>query len=87
MLDKIARDNPAEHAKDLEEQIAAFSVYDTIGRPELREEWTAHYFEDNKPERIWKERDALKQLRDLGFADVRVVKRYGMHALIVGTKA
>src|SRR3989344_1389386 len=49
--DKIETTDRVQHAKNMEWQLAQFDVFDRIGRPELKVEWTKHYLEDSAPNR------------------------------------
>lgn len=82
--DKYARYDLAQHARDLEDQISAFTVFDQIGRSDLREEWTAHYHEDEQI--AWGERTACAHLASLQMVNVGIVYRQRMEAIIVATK-
>lgn len=46
--DNYARDKDKEHQKDLEKRIEAFENFAKMGRPDLKDEWTKHCFEDEK---------------------------------------
>ena len=46
--DKYARNEADLQAQDLESQIMAFDVFDTLSRSDLKKEWTEHYREDEK---------------------------------------
>ena len=81
--DKIASDSFRQHMIDFEWQLKQFEYYDSIGKPELREEWERHYVEDNRPELIQYEAELLRVMRDIGFkAEVKYRKRMG--AIVVG---
>lgn len=82
--DKYARDKEIDHKKDLENQIKAFDVFDTLGRPDLKKEWTEHYREDEKIEIT--EGSQIKILKSLGFCNIEVSYRKGMEAIITAIR-
>lgn len=45
--DKIIQDDPVKHQKDFEDLVKTLVYYDSIQRPDLKEVWMKHYFEDN----------------------------------------
>ncbi len=55
--DKIVANDPIEHEANFKWQLSQFDVFDKIGKPELKIEWTQHYVEDEKPDRILIEND------------------------------
>ena len=77
--DKYARDDQKAHNQDLENQIKAFDVFDTIQRPDLKKEWTEHYQEDEKIK--FTENQQNKILNDLGFKNIEIQFRKGMEAI------
>lgn len=82
--DKYAHDDEEQQAKDLEEQIRDFDVFDKLGRQDIREEWTKHYREDEKI-RIT-EGEQVRILASLGFDDIRTVFRKRIEAVIRAVK-
>ncbi|HEY0907769.1 MAG TPA: class I SAM-dependent methyltransferase [Candidatus Paceibacterota bacterium] len=84
--DKYAHDDLAERASRLAEQIRRFDVYDGMGRSDYKAEWIAHYVQDERPEVIWIEGEAKKQMHRLGFEMVGPIYRCLMEAVMVGTK-
>ena len=81
--DKYARNEADLQAQDLESQIMAFDVFDTLSRSDLKKEWTEHYREDEKIKIT--ENEQIQILQGLGFKDVAVQYRKGMEAIIAGT--
>ncbi len=55
--DKIEVSDRVEHEKNLKIQISEFEVFEKIGKPELKREWTEHYLDDAKPNRALVEKD------------------------------
>jgi ubiquinone/menaquinone biosynthesis C-methylase UbiE len=82
--DKIAKDDDAAQSKDLADQIARFAIFDTVGRPELREYWTAHYRTDERNKMT--EAEIITALAESGLRTPHVVWRAGMEAIVVATK-
>lgn len=78
--DKYARDEQVEYEKDLENQIKAFDVFDSFGRPNLKKEWTEHYQEDEKIKIT--ENEQINTLKGLGFNNIDIEYRKGMEAII-----
>ena len=81
--DKYARNEADLQAQDLESQIMAFDVFDTLSRSDLKKEWTEHYREDEKIKIT--ENEQIQILQGLEFKDVAVQYRKGMEAIITGT--
>ncbi len=82
--DKIARDDEEKHKQDLENQIKAFDIYDKMGMPNIKEEWTEHYYEDEANKIT--EGELKNILRELGFSNVNRIFRKGMEATIIANK-
>jgi len=74
--DKIEVTDRAQHEMNLKWQIEKFEVYDTIGRPELKKEWTDHYLEDAKPGRALIENEFEEAIRSCGFKSFQILKRW-----------
>ena len=79
--DKIAVDDKAEHSRHLEWQIKQFDIYDTTNTPHLKQEWTKHYLEDEKPERILYENEYTNELSSIGFKNIMIENRHYMDAI------
>lgn len=84
--DKYAQDNLTLRARALESQLRRFEVYDGMGRSDYKAEWIAHYKQDERPEVIWVEGLAKKDMSDLGFVEIAMPYRFDMEAVIVATK-
>lgn len=82
--DKYAQNDRELHERDLRYQIEAFDVYDSLGRPDLKKEWTDHYHEDEKTKITESEQTDI--LQKLGFRNVGVQYRKGMEAIITATR-
>ena len=82
--DKIALDNEEEHKKTLEKQIEAFAVFKDTEYPELQEEWTKHYLEDDKTKLT--EQEQIELLRLAGCQDIKMHQRWLMDAIFSGAK-
>lgn len=78
--DKYARNDQKAHNQDLENQIRAFDIFDSLGRPHLKKEWTLHYREDEKIKIT--EAEQIKILKNLDFDSVDITYRKGMEAII-----
>lgn len=77
--DKYARTNILDHWSDLKNQIDAFSVFDDIGRPDLRLLWTEHYLNDEKTRTT--ERKELSSYQWSECSSKEFVYRKGMEAV------
>lgn len=78
--DKYAQQDIIAHWKDLRDQIDAFSVFDDIGRSDLRIEWTKHYLEDERTK--WTAEEESELFYDAGFYTAEVPReRKGMEAV------
>lgn len=84
--DKYAVDNEEDHKKNYKDQLERFKIYDSIGRPDYKEEWIKHYTEDERPETIFIEGEAKKYMEVLGFRDIKTVYREQLEAVIIGVK-
>ena len=85
--DKYALDDESEHKQSLDWQLQQFKEkYSQINRPDLIEEWTNHYLEDDKPEVIMKESEAMKLMNKIGFKDIKIVFREQMVAVLFAEK-
>ncbi|WP_457619099.1 class I SAM-dependent methyltransferase [Lutibacter sp.] len=85
--DKYALDNESEHKQSLSWQLQQFKEkYSQINRPDLIKEWTNHYLEDNKPEVIMKESEAMKSMNKIGFKEIKIVFREQMEAVLFAKK-
>ena len=85
--DKYALDNESEHKQSLKWQLQQFKEkYSEINRPDLIEEWTSHYLEDDKPEVIMKESEAMESMNKIGFKKIKIVFREQMDAVLVAEK-
>lgn len=74
--DKIEATDRIQHAKNMEWQLTQFEVYDEIGKPELKKEWTEHYLEDSKPDRALIENDFEEIIKSTGFTSFKILKRW-----------
>ena len=54
---------------------------------DLLREWVLHYVDDEAPDRVMPEADAITRLNDLGFADVRIAYRRYMDAVLIAHKS
>jgi tRNA (cmo5U34)-methyltransferase len=85
--DKYALDNESEHKKSLNWQLQQFKEkYSQINRPDLIEEWTKHYLQDDKPNVIMKESDSINTMNKFGFKDTKIIFRKQMDAVLFARK-
>lgn len=84
--DKYAQEGQA-HRDALRWQLGLF--FDVLGgqqRYDLLRDWVLHYLEDEAPDRLMPEADAVQRLTRAGFADVQIVYRKYMDAVLVARK-
>ncbi|MEK6899332.1 MAG: class I SAM-dependent methyltransferase [Nanoarchaeota archaeon] len=84
--DKYALDNPEEQKKESKTHIARFAEFERLGRPDLKEKWTQHYLEDEKPEIIMIEGEAISQMEEIGFMNIKIPYRKSINATITAEK-
>jgi len=85
--DKYAQTGEA-HREALRWQLNRFfDVLVPRQRHDLLREWVLHYVEDEAAERVMPEADAITQLNDLGFADVRIAYRRHMDSVLIAHKS
>lgn len=85
-VDKIAQDDESEHQEALNWQINEFKKFDDLGHPELREKWTKHYLDDEKPGIVLYEKDYINSLTSAGFSEIKNTYRYQMEAAYTAKK-
>jgi ubiquinone/menaquinone biosynthesis C-methylase UbiE len=84
--DKYAQSGEA-HREALRWQLGLFfDVLASRERYDLLREWVLHYVEDEAADRVMPEADAIARLEPLGFADVKIVYRHAMDAVLVARK-
>ena len=84
--DKYAQQGEA-HREALNWQLGLFfNVLGTRGQYDLLREWVLHYVEDEAADRVMPEADAIMRLELLGFANVKIVCRKYMDAVLVARK-
>jgi ubiquinone/menaquinone biosynthesis C-methylase UbiE len=81
--DKIA--HPTEH--DIQYAIRVNLFREGFkDHPALQQKWLEHLATDNSPERILREEEHLRQLKEIGFKNVRLIYRREMYAVVVCEK-
>ena len=84
--DKYAQQGEA-HREALNWQVGLFcDVLESRGQYDLLREWVLHYAEDEAADRVMPEADAIMRLELLGFANVKIVYRKYMYAVLVARK-
>jgi hypothetical protein len=58
----------------------------SCGQNDLLREWVLHYAKDEAGDRVMPEADAIMRLELLGFANVKIVYRKYMDAVLVARK-
>ncbi len=85
--DKYALDDEIQHRETLNWQLQEFQNKLTpLGRQDLIKEWTQHYLEDDKPERIMKESNSIELMKSIGFKEINIIFRKQMEAVLIARK-
>ena len=85
--DKYSQDEEKEHMKHLNQQLnKIFETFTPINRFDLIQKWGLHYFEDNQPNVLMKEQESIKQMKEIGYRDVKKVYRKHQEAIITAKK-
>jgi SAM-dependent methyltransferase len=84
--DKYAPDNRQEYVRALTDQLIRYDVLRDCGREDLRRIWIEHEIEDQDPQRIMWTKQALSNMRRVGFVDVSLVRRIGQYAIVTSGK-
>ena len=84
--DKYAYDGEKEHTKHSQWQLQQFEIFDKINRPDLKNAWTKHYLDDEKPEIRMQEGEFREILNSLGFIEIEKIYRKHMEAVIVARR-
>lgn len=85
--DKYAFDDKNRHNKNLNWQFQKFKQeYSKIKRQDLIEEWTNHYKEDEKPNKIMYEGESKTIMKEIGFESIKRIFRRKMEAVIFARK-
>jgi len=67
------------HYEKLEERVED-------GKHDLLKEWVLHNVADQAPDRVVREKESIQRMEEIGCAEVRILHRENMEALIVATK-
>lgn len=85
--DRYAIDDPAEHLRQLQEEIRGyFRVFREMQRLDLLEQWVVHVFSDESEEHLMRLQPALNEMEALGYTHVQQHYRDGVNALVSGAK-
>ena len=85
--DKYALDDENQHKESLNWQLQEFkNKLSPLNRQDLVGEWTQHYLDDDKPERIMKELKSIELMKSLGFKDIEIIFRKHMEAILIARK-
>jgi ubiquinone/menaquinone biosynthesis C-methylase UbiE len=63
-----------------------FDAFVPLGKIELLREWVLHNVADQAPDRVMREKDAVKEMEEIGFVDINVHYRHGLEAVVSGKK-
>jgi hypothetical protein len=81
--DKYAQAGEAHHQALRYQVNSFFDVPLTREKYHHLREWILHYVEDEAPDRVMLEADAVERLHDLGLANVEIVYRNYMDAVLI----
>lgn len=84
--DKYALERLPQAAVLREQLIRYFDVFIPLGERVMFQETVAHYMDDENEAHVMRERQALRDMRRLGFRAIKRVFRRGMDAVYVATK-
>ena len=86
--DRYGLDDISKHTAMIQQEIAGyFKVLSAENRIDLLEHWISHLFADEAPDRTMRENIALKQLIEAGFAEVKLLQRQEVNALVTAIKS
>jgi SAM-dependent methyltransferase len=84
--DKYAQTGEAHHRALRFQVNLFFDVLLPRAKYGLLRQWVLHYVEDEAPDRLMPEAATLERLGELGFADLEIVERRHMDAVLVANK-
>lgn len=85
--DKIAHDSLKEHNQALMVQMDGLvKAYNNPEDHEYGIGWIEHYIRDNQPDLKQTESEVRTSFANAGFTEIRMIRRFGMDAVVVGTK-
>ena len=85
--DKYAPDDDELRFAELGTQLNRFfEALLPLGKEELLVEWVLHNVADQAPERVMREGEALAEMFEAGFREVKVLYRHGLEAVVKGEK-
>jgi len=84
--DKYSLDNSKEQDKALNYHFGVFNFFKKHKRPDLKENWIKHYKKDMDKDIIMKEKEAIKDLKEIGFKEIKITYRKHMFAVLIGKK-
>ncbi len=85
--DRYGLDDISTHTTMIQKEIAGyFKVLTAEKKPELLEHWITHLFSDEAENRVMRETTSLKQLKKVGFVNVKLSHRLEVNALMTAIK-
>lgn len=84
--DKYSPSNPEEYKKAFAWELEIFKGFDIVGRPDLREKWVKHYYEDEHPDKIMKLDEAVLQMDRIGYKNIHTIEKVGLNGIMVAKK-
>lgn len=85
--DRYGLDDVSEHTRLIQQEVSGyFEVLTKLNRLDLLEHWIVHLFSDESENHVMRESVALKQLQDVGFAQIDLTNRTAVNALVSSVK-
>ncbi len=84
--DKFAEPDRRRHRASLEWQLRMLKRLSARGRPDLERAWRRHYLDDEKPDRIMREGDTIREMEMAGFRSARISGRRRLDAILLARK-
>ena len=85
--DRYGLDNISRHTQTVQHEISGyFRVLTELNKLNLLEHWIVHLFNDESENHVMRESSAIQQLKDTGFADIKLSNRVEVNALVTAKK-
>jgi len=85
--DRYALDDIVAHTRLIQQEVSGyFAVLTKMQRLDLLERWIVHLFSDESENHVMRESQALRQLQQTGFVDIKLTDRQQVNALLTASK-
>lgn len=81
-MDKYVLDSPLEEQKSFNKVVKQLNKISKLGRPDIAELAIRHEDEDRHPEYIMKEKESIKLMQEIGFKNIKILKRINREAVL-----